>query len=285
MCRFLAYKGAPVLVSKLVYEPVNSLVHQSYQAEESEERLNGDGFGLGWYVPRISPEPALFVSVTPAWSNANLQHLTRKIESGLILAHVRAASVGAVSENNCHPFVSGRYLMMHNGGLPSFPKMKRILRRGLSDSSYEWIKGQTDSEHFFALFLDQIGRSPPGGAQGLAAALESAIAQVEGWRAEFAIAEPAFINAVVSDGERIVATRYVSEGSGEEPLSLHYSAGHRYDCVSGVCRLEPGASHEQVIVVASEKLTATESNWTSVPRNHLVAVEADQSVSTRAIVA
>ncbi len=47
MCRFLAYRGAPIAMSKLLYEPKNSLIHQSYHAQEREEPLNGDGFGVG----------------------------------------------------------------------------------------------------------------------------------------------------------------------------------------------------------------------------------------------
>ena len=33
-------------------------------------------------------------------------------------------------------------------------KIKRYLRRQLSDEIYDWIRGQTDSEHMFGLFLD-----------------------------------------------------------------------------------------------------------------------------------
>ncbi|MGH7601638.1 MAG: class II glutamine amidotransferase, partial [bacterium] len=74
MCRFLAYLGKPIVLDKLLYQPKNSLVHQSYHAQERKEPLNGDGFGVGFYVPEIDPAPALFVSTTPAWSNRNLRY-------------------------------------------------------------------------------------------------------------------------------------------------------------------------------------------------------------------
>lgn len=51
MCRLLAYMGTPITLDKLLYEPRNSLVNQSINAREIEEPLNGDGFGVGWYVP------------------------------------------------------------------------------------------------------------------------------------------------------------------------------------------------------------------------------------------
>ena len=65
----------------------------------------------------------------------------------------RAASVGEVSESNCHPFQYKNLLMMHNGGVENFSSIKRQIREPLTDEFYNWIKGQTDSEHIFALLL------------------------------------------------------------------------------------------------------------------------------------
>ena len=100
MCRLLAYKGTPILLDDLLYKPKNSLVNQSLHAREIEEPLNGDGFGLGWYVPELNYEPITFVSVNPAWSNRNLRNLAPKMRTECMIAHVRAASVGEVSEAN-----------------------------------------------------------------------------------------------------------------------------------------------------------------------------------------
>ena len=44
------------------------------QATEALLQLNGDGFGVSWYVNDISPYPAIFTETTPAWSNANLRY-------------------------------------------------------------------------------------------------------------------------------------------------------------------------------------------------------------------
>jgi predicted glutamine amidotransferase len=112
-------------------------------------------FGVGWYVPE--PEPAVFVSTTPAWNNRNLRYNAFKVRSHCFFAHVRAASVGDVSEAHCHPFHYQQFLFMHNGGIGGFSTIKRTLRNRLSDELYNWIRGQTDSEHFFALFLNNLG--------------------------------------------------------------------------------------------------------------------------------
>ena len=74
MCRFIAYLGKPIMADELLLKPANSLVHQSYHAGEMPEMLNGDGFGVGWYVHSIVERPGLFRAITPAWSNRNLHY-------------------------------------------------------------------------------------------------------------------------------------------------------------------------------------------------------------------
>ncbi|MEM9490023.1 MAG: class II glutamine amidotransferase, partial [Myxococcota bacterium] len=115
MCRFVIYLGPPIPLSHLTTLPTHSLIHQSYKAREREEPLNGDGFGVAWYAPELSPEPALFRDVTPAWNNENLRCLAQVTRSRTILAHVRAATQGSVLQTNCHPFSAGPLAFMHNG--------------------------------------------------------------------------------------------------------------------------------------------------------------------------
>src|SRR5437588_2246294 len=154
MCRFLAYKGSPILMDKLLYQPKNSLIHQSFEARERREPLNGDGFGIGWYVHDIAPTPVVYLSVRPAWNDFNLRSIAPRTRADCMFAHVRAASTGDVTEINCHPFNYNDLLFMHNGDIGGFDKLRRPLRRRLSDAVDQWIRGQTDSEHFFGLFLD-----------------------------------------------------------------------------------------------------------------------------------
>ena len=114
MCRFVLYSGEPITLDLLTTRPEHSIIHQSFRSRLREEPLNGDGFGIAWYVPEISSEPALFRSVQPAWNNVNLLHLARVSRSPCVLAHVRAATGFAVSEPNCHPFNADRFAFMHN---------------------------------------------------------------------------------------------------------------------------------------------------------------------------
>lgn len=85
MCRFVAYLGHEALLDDILVKPANSIVMQSLHARETVVPTNGDGFGLGWYTPLISEEPALFTSISPAWNDRNLLHLTAKIKSPCFL--------------------------------------------------------------------------------------------------------------------------------------------------------------------------------------------------------
>jgi len=281
MCRFALYSGPPITLDLLTTEPTHSIIRQSYQSRLREVPLNGDGFGVAWYVPEVSPQPAQFRSIQPAWNNVNLKHVARVSRSDMILAHVRAATEGlGISESNCHPFVAGPYSFMHNGAVSGFLRFKRRLRESLSDESYMGIHGTTDSEHLFARFRDHIQRGKdPCELVKMAEALEATIQDVVEMTAGAANSR-SNLNLAVSDGRRAVVSRCASDGG--EPPSLYLCEGTRYVCNDGVCRMEDGSSDDAAVLIASEPLT-DDDTWQEVPANHLVMVAQDGSIRTRAI--
>ena len=278
MCRFIAYRGAPVLMDRLLYLPRNSLINQSFRAREREEPLNGDGFGIGWYAPEIEETPAVFSSIQPAWNNENLRNMSPKIRSGTILAHVRAATNGRVSEANCHPFQYGRLLFMHNGSISGFNIIKRALRMRLSNGIYDWIRGDTDSEHFFALILQHLDAHGSLTLEQLSTAFVGALRELTELLDEHGIDRPFTMNGLLTDGEQIVASRYISDESGE-PNTLYHSVRGTFDCVDGKCRILSKNPENDCLLVVSEKLTNVEEDWHPVPSNHMVLVEPDLSIN------
>lgn len=270
MCRFLVYKGGPILLSELLTDPDHSLIKQSYQAKERPEPLNGDGFGLGWYVPRISQSPCVFTSVTPAWGNRNLMRLASKVDSPLLFAHIRAASPGMmVSEANCHPFQYGNMLWMHNGKIHDFFRIKRRLRRWLRDDIYDWIGGTTDSEHAFGVFLNHL---PPGILQlepeVARRTMQATIDQLNRWSEEAGIQEPCTYNFAFTDGHIVMVTRYATKG--EEPETLYYSQLKKVETVEGQYQLESCEEFPNQVIIASEPVTPDDSHWKKVPANHML---------------
>jgi glutamine amidotransferase len=278
----MAYKGTPIIMDKLLYQPKNSLVNQSIHAREIEEPLNGDGFGIGWYAREVNSEPVTFVSVNPAWSNRNLRNIAPKIRTECLLAHVRAASVGEVSEANCHPFQYKNLLMAHNGGIEEFGKVKRKIREPLSDELYNWIKGQTDSEHIFAFMLNYLfSNHKVISTDAVADAFDHTFTFVKKLISEGGVSEPAYLNMAVTNGLFIVATRYCTDPK-EEPLTLYHSEGSRFVVEDGETRLEAPADDDQAVLIVSEKLTEGKE-WTLIPKNHLVMVEQNLNVRIRPI--
>ena len=282
MCRLLAYKGTPIIIDQLLYQPKNSLINQSINAREIEEPLNGDGFGIGWYVPELNYEPITFVSVNPAWSNRNLRNLAPKIKTDCMVAHVRAASVGDVSESNCHPFQYKNILMAHNGGIEEFQKVKRKIREPLTDELYNWIKGQTDSEHIFALVLHNLFKNHQVvSPDTVVDSFEKTFVTIKKLMSENEITEAAYLNMVFTNGLFLVATRYVSDPK-EEPLTLYHSEGSRYVVENGTTRLEAPQDNDNAVLVVSEKLT-DDKDWTMIPANHFVIVEQSLNVRVKPI--
>jgi glutamine amidotransferase len=205
--------GDPLSLADLVTRPENSLINQSVRARERPEPLNGDGFGLAWYVDGHEV-PARFRALTPAWSNANLDELARVTSSRCILAHVRAATSGnfEVSESNCHPFRRGRYAFMHNGHIPAFQRIRRALMARLSDEGFQGIRGTTDTEHVFALVAEHLpGPESESSSALLGAALSRGIREVHELLAEHAPGTHCYLNLVLSDGKHAAACRYSSD--------------------------------------------------------------------------
>lgn len=283
MCRLMAYRGTSIVIDNLLYQPKNSLINQSVNARELEEPLNGDGFGIGWYVPEVHDEPVTFVSVNPAWSNRNLRNLAPKIKTECMLAHVRAASVGEVSESNCHPFQYKNLLMAHNGGIENFSKVKRKIREPLTDELYNWIKGQTDSEHIFAYLLNELHKNHKViTPDAVADSFDRTFEAIKKMMKDNGINnEPAYLNMAVTNGKFVVATRYVTDPR-EEPLTMYHSEGSRYVVEDGITRMEAPEDDDQAVLVVSEKLTDGKE-WTLLPANHLVMVEENLNVRVRAI--
>lgn len=282
MCRLVAYLGHEVLLEDVLVKPRNSIVMQSLHARESSIPTNGDGFGLGWYAPDVSPDPALFTSISPAWNDNNLLHLTAKIKSPCFFAHVRAASAGGVTHYNCHPFIHGRWMLMHNGGIGNFRAVKRHLRHLLEDDIYEWIQGETDSEHLFALFLQLAKGKDLKKISVVADVLEKTLEKIIQLIAKFsdASAEPSYFNICLTNGNQIWATRYCSE-KNIIPETMHYSVGRGFIEKDGRYHMLPSKGDPGSLLIASEKLTNFHTEWHDVPPNHLVMVDSDLSIQLR----
>jgi predicted glutamine amidotransferase len=263
MCRWLAYSGQPVLLEELLYKPVHSLIDQSLHSRMGAETTNGDGFGIGWYGN--GGTPAVFHSVEPAWNERNLRELAGHVTAPLVFAHIRASTGSAVQQTNCHPFRHGRWLWMHNGFIGDFARVKRDLVLEVDPALYAEIEGSTDTEVFFHLALTYgLEDDPP-------AAMERAVGLIEGVGRSHGVQYPVQMTVATTDGERIWAFRYSSEGRSR---SLFFSTDpRRLQALYPENPVLAGLGEETRLIV-SEPLVDLAGAWNEVPESSWGVVQA-----------
>ena len=273
----MLYLGPETKLSSLIIEPTHSLIRQSTHSREREEPLNGDGFGIGWYAPDHTTEPAVFRSITPAWNNRNLQNLARVVASDCVLAHVRAATQSSgVNEANCHPFRWRQYLCMHNGDVGDFRLVRRKLLASVCDEAFGNVYGSTDSEHFFALFIDSLIESvETDPALRMARALARAISRTLDLVREAGSTEASYLNVAIADGDCAVISRFTDEKDGT-PESLYYFTGELYPAVQSMRHADAKPRGGRAVTVSSERLT-DDSQWIEVPSGHIIILRRDRS--------
>ncbi|GHB45598.1 class II glutamine amidotransferase [Streptomyces viridiviolaceus] len=263
MCRWLAYSGAPVLLDTILYKPEHSLIDQSLHARMGVETTNGDGFGVGWYGPHMET-PAVVREIGPAWSDRNLREIAAHVRSSLFFAHIRASTGSAVQQTNCHPFRHGRWMWMHNGAIDEFHLSRRELALAVDPSLYPYIEGSTDSEMMFFLALTLgLEDDPPG-------AVARMVGMIERTGHDHGVEYPLQMTVAVTDGRRLWAFRYSSQGASR---SLYYSTR-----VETLRALHPDLAFlrnmsEDARLIVSEPLGGLPGAWNKVPESSYGVVQ------------
>jgi glutamine amidotransferase len=167
---------------------------------------------------------------------------------------------------------------MHNGGIASFESVKRPLQAHLSDRIFSIPQGNTDSEWAFALFLSHlsavasIDSTTPFPHSVLRQAMLSTIKTLNTLARDAGITEPSLMNFCITDGETVVATRYISSKQ-DEAASLYYSSGTTFSSdPGGHYRMSKRDKRENIIMIASEPLTFEKADWLEIKTNTMVVV-------------
>src|SRR6478752_3719656 len=162
MCRALLYLGEPVVLDNLLFQPDSALVRQSYMPKMLN-MLNLAGFGLrAWDPASHAPErPFFYGSPSLPVFDRNLKNLAEKVKAGCVLAHVRGVAYSTavdISLQNVHPFqFEGLpWALAHNGDLAGIHDLKPILARHVKPVFLPLIKGTTESEWIYALFVSRL---------------------------------------------------------------------------------------------------------------------------------
>jgi glutamine amidotransferase len=187
------------------------------------------GWGLGYFR---SGRLLLRIEPRDRGEELDVARILTDLQADVLLLHSREATMGPVGGENTHPFKFHDWLFAHNGTVAGFVEFKEKLLDAMPPFIQRSLRGETDSEHLFHLFLSflydsgRLSRSDPG-TSAIREALTQAVATVDTFAQDVGRA-PSPLSAVVSDGYSLVVL-----GRG---IPVYYTLieGVR-DC--GICRV------------------------------------------------
>jgi predicted glutamine amidotransferase len=263
MCRLYGFLATqPTRLECSLVAAQNALQTQSDR--DSRGIRNADGWGIAHWV---GDDREVIKSTMPAFADDQFAEVASDIWSEAAIAHVRAATIGRVSNENTHPFTFGTWALAHNGTIPAFEHVATRLDIG----PYGPPDGETDSELAFLWMLNRMGAyglDPGEQALSLEPVVdllaESVLELVDLSMRSGALEQPK-LNFIISDGRHIAASRWGNS------LYWTFRRGVRDCAVCGTSHC-PGADDEyRSVVVASEPITDEE--WIEVPEASVLGVE------------
>jgi predicted glutamine amidotransferase len=191
MCRLLGVVASrPVDHRVLLAERPRSL------ATLGEEHRDGWGLAASsnglWRVHK---------GTRPASRDARFRERALGLRGEILVSHVRKRTVGPTRARNAHPFRRGRWVFAHNGTIDD----RAWIAARTSPQRAAEIRGETDSEAFFAFLLTRLDEAALSSAPA-SAATDSLLARtVAECRAREGFGS---FNFLLSDGASVYAHRF-----------------------------------------------------------------------------
>ena len=113
-----------------------------------------------------------------------LHDMAGGVRTDTLVVHARAATVGSLRTENTHPFRYRQWLFAHTGTVEAFSTLRDRLRESLPQFLLRDVRGETDSEllfHLFLSFLHDAGKLDRAAVDEVTAraALRSTVALVD----------------------------------------------------------------------------------------------------------
>jgi len=229
------------------------------------------GWGVGFYQGG-----EILLKRRPLDDRAEIKitDLTRDIRADVLLAQVRLATVGPLRTENTHPFRYRTWLFANTGTVEAFATLRGRLAESLPQFLQRDVRGETDSElvfHLFLSFLHDAGQldRPQVDAPTAAAALRSTIALVDRLCAEEGAPATAR-NVMLSSPEYVLAL------NGGLAMAYHVFQGQRDlerlfgDGGLGRMRIPDYASSRLTLIASDFEDDRIPEGWTAVRERAIV---------------
>jgi glutamine amidotransferase len=234
---------------------------------------NHDGWGLGYFQ-----HGEILLQKRPKGQGVEVRaaDLVAPLHTDALILHVREATVGSWKHDNTHPFRFRSWLFAHRGTIQRFREIREQMAASIPEFLRRNIRGDTDSEYAFHLFLARIYEKgklddPNLDPRFVAGVLASAIAQLDDFVARAGGAELSKVNFVFMNGRVLVATR--------RGLSLHYLRREGIqDCAACRTTQEVSGRPSRVahpllrFVLVATDLREPTGDWHEVPESSVLTV-------------
>lgn len=286
MCRLFGFKGSlPTKLSFFLVDASNSLVKQSVL--DSRKISNSQGWGIGFYQ---NSRAYIQKRASSASFDFNFKFLTDFITTDTMIAHVREATVGEISDHNAHPFLYNNWLWAHNGTISGFELLRPTILQKLGPELAFDIKGTTDSEYFFYLFLANLKAKEVDLSSEyidpmiIRSTFIDTIREINTLGVNVGIDKPHKLNVIVTNGKVMLASRFGN--------SLYYAV--RSHELQGDIKLykdntnlklrfdSQGISHSKIknesVMIASEPINQ-EDKWLEMPEQSVILIDENIGIS------
>ncbi len=194
------------LVGRVLASEAEVLRVRTPHTSGSDARISPLGWGIGFYQ---GGEVLMRRRPIDDRAEIDVAKNAGDVRADVMIGHVRSATVGALRTENTHPFRYRQWLFAQTGTVAKFDALRDRLLASVPEFLRGDIRGETDSEivfHVFLSFLHDAGRLQEMVVEPAAVneALRSTIAVVDGMTEEVG-GVTGGMNIVLTNGDHIVA--------------------------------------------------------------------------------
>ena len=233
---------------------------------------NPDGWGVGYYK---NEEPRIDKERINIEESEKVNKVIKQQVSNLFIAHVRKTSGTAIKYENTHPFEYNNWIFAHNGTID----IKNNIREKLLPKYTNFIKGDTDSELYFLLLMQNIEQD-----NKVIQAIKKTLEFIGKNRGN----KTTSLNFLLSDGKKIYALRKAFTNT--DSYSLLYlnrdpNKVNELDYKSEQTRMMIYSKRlygEKAVIICSEQLSSDEE-WIPLSNGDLLIADKNLNININKI--